>query len=424
MTYLVLGIYLLLLLFSATVYRKWSNPFVFFNLIWSIWLLIAIIGVDGVTPPREDVFAYFLLGGIVFNLAGFIFVLLDKVVHNQNSVRVRKDSQWYPVAAKVFTLLQVIILIYYVYKSFSLWGILTSGGSYERIRAYYYSDSYFKNTIEYLVVTYLFDPMVTLGEVVFAINVFQRKRGKFTLCVVAVNAVLRSVISGGRMIIFEFAALILVCFLYLYKGYIRRNRKNKRKVALLLVFAFFIATIITLGRFDTEKTLLKAGVGSLVSNFTGSFSYFSILDKYGLYLPAQHGKVIFGGIVDLFLLFAKTFGLTNMPYISNELGNITSEFYLIGDYSFNAMPTMYYFFMTDFGKAGIVLGCTLLALYCVYAYRRCERILTYKALAMYLLMMLVVIESSMTWLPFKSSFIMTILYAALFMSNQSLPSKK
>lgn len=424
MAYLVLGVYLILLLTSAMIYKKWSNPFVFFNLIWSIWLLIATVGVDGVNQPREEVFEYFLLGGIVFNLAGFIFVLLDKVVHHQISVRVRKDSQWHSVATTVFMLIQVIILVYYVYKAFSLWGILSSGGSYERIRAYYYSDAYFKNTIEYLVVTYLFDPMVTLGEVVFAINVFQRKRGKVTLCILAVNALLRSVISGGRMIIFEFAALILVCFLYLYKGYVRRNRKNKRKVAVLLAITFFVAAFITLGRSGTEKTLIKAATGSLVTNFTGSFSYFSILDKYGLYLPAQHGKVIFGGIVDLFLLFAKTFGLTNMPYISNELGNITSEFYLIGDYSYNAMPTMYYFFMTDFGKAGIVLGCTLFALYCVYAYRRCERILTYKALAMYLLMMLVVIESSMTWLPFKSSFIMTILYAALFMSDQSLPSKK
>lgn len=420
MAYGILGVYLFLLAASVLAYRKWSNPILFFNLIWCVWLFLSAVGSESIVAPRNEILGYFLLGGIVLNVAGFLFTLLDQAIFDRRPARIPKVGCANLIRMRLLTFAQVVIFIYHIYKAVSILDILTSGGSYERIRGYYYSDAYFRTTIEYLAVTYVFDPIVMLGEAVFAVNLFHRRCSRLALGLMAANAVVRAVISGGRMIIFEFAALIVVCYLYRRKTQARQSKKNKWKVFLLLAMVFLLAALITSGRRGSEGGLIRSAVATLVSNFTGSFSYFSILDQFDMYLPMQGGKAMFGGIVDLVLLLPNVLGLTNIPYISNEIGTITSEFFSIGDISYNAMPTMYYFFMTDFGKAGIVIGCTILAGFCIFLYRRCNRLQTYRALVLYLLMMLVVIESSMTWLPFRASFIMTLLYAVFFVDNQPL----
>lgn len=422
MQILAFGIHLLFLAVTFSIYRKISNPFVLFNFIWSVLLGIAIIGAPGIMKPSDAVFGYFLFGGTAFNIFGFLFMLLDNVLHF--SFVPKKKHTLIPnhIKQAAVTVLQLVIFAYYIYKALAVLNNLRAGASYEFIRGYYYSDDFFTSTLEYLIVTYLFDPMITLTGIVFAFNLFHRDYNRLTLTVMCANIILRAVISGGRMILFEFGVFIILLFFNQYK-LLKSNRKVKRRI-----FAFFGLAMIVGIFINTGRTAVESGnhVGSaletLITNFTGSFSYFSILDRNGTYVPRSYGGAIFAGIRDIFVMMTNMLGITSISLIRNDIGIMLSRFYLIGNYSYNAMPTMYYYFLTDFGKLGLLIGPLLLSLYCTWAYQQSRRFGTYKTLALYLLMMLVVVESSMMWVPFNSSFIMAIFYTMFFMSNKTMGS--
>ncbi len=418
-----LAVYLVLLVLSLLIYKKWSSPFVFFNLIWSLWLTIAGIGVKGISTAGREVFLYFIIGGIVFNLAGFLFVLMDSLKYSRKGIKIKPESKIQPYLDIIFVVIQCVVLAYYVFKAIDVWQTVITGGSYEDVRGYYYSSENFGSRIEYLLVTFVFDPMTTLGAVVFAINIFDKKKSNLTLGIILMNIFLRALVSAGRMIIFELAILVLVNFLYKYKELIKKNKKKVLKPLFIVLIGVAIAVFITEGRNKSEPGTSRAII-NLLSNFTGSFTYFSILNSNGIYVSQQYGRIFFGGIIDTFLMVSNRLGLTNIPYITNEVGVILSDFYNIGSISYNAMPTMYYYFISDFGEIGIVIGCIIFAFYASFMYCRCNRKKTQKTFALYMIMMLVVMESSMTWLPFKLSFFITLVYTCIFISNKPIYETK
>ena len=421
---IALLVYFILFVVSLLIYKKMSNPIVCFNLIWTVWMVIALIGVTGIRNATSEVYKYFIIGGIVFNIAGFIFITFDTLKYSKKGIRPRCETSLYYYKQLIFSMIQIVILMYYIFEMFDLLSALSSGQTYEHIRGYYYSDENFSSRLEYLVVTYLFDPMVTLAQVVFVINLFDKKKSTPSLTVMLLNVLLRSIISGGRMIVFELAALILLCFLYQYKSFIKYNKSKIYKAVGILCLVLIIVWLISQGRKQATHDESRNIISILFSNFTGSFTYFSVLNGNSIYPPLQYGRAIFAGAIDIFFMATNMIGLTNASLTTNEIGTILSEFYSVGTYSYNAMPSMYYFFISDFGKVGIVIGCIIFAFYAVYAYTRCNHLKTYKSLALYLLMMLVIVESSMTWLPFKISFVITLVYAMIFMSNKQLPSVK
>ena len=423
MSFISLGVHVILLVISYVIYKKISNPFVFFNLIWSVLIGISIIGTSGINKPSSDVYFIFLLGGLSFNIFGGIFMLLDQFMHSNNKLYNKKiyiNDVWKRIA---FSILNIIIFCYYVYKGFELLSSLTSGGSYENIRGYYYSDDYFTTTFEYLIVTYVFDPLITVAEIVFAINLLDRKYNKYAMGIMLANIVLRALISGGRMIVFEFGVIILICFI-LNRKVIKDSKKVRVQMFVVFAAAIIIAGSISIGRSQGSSVGFLQGVfGALASNFTGSFTYFSVLERLNNFSSDSFISVVFAGLLDMIAMVLNFVGITDIDLVRNNIGTILAKFYLIGDLSYNAMPTMYYYFYGSLGKIGVLLGSAILAFYCTFAYKRNKRYRTYKSFAFYLLMMLVIMETPMKWLPFDSSFIMTMFYIVVFISNKKMDIK-
>ena len=423
MSILSLGVHLILFIITYAIYKRISNPFVFFNLIWSVLIGISVIGTSGINKPSSDVYLIFLLGGLSFNIFGVIFMLLDKLLHIQHKTYSKKiyiKDAWKRV---IFTTLNVIILCYYVFEGFELLSSLVSGVSYENIRGYYYSDDYFTTAYEYIIVTYVFDPMIMVAEIVFAINLLDRKYSKYSMVVMLANIVLRALISGGRMIVFEFGIIILICFI-LNRKVIKDSKKVRVQMIAMFAVAIVVAGSISRGRSPGEgSSFLQNIFETLVSNFTGSFTYFSILESLNSYSSNSFITVVFAGLLDMISMVLNFVGITDIELVRNTIGTILAKFYLIGDLSYNAMPTIYYYFYGSLGKIGVLLGCAIFAFYCTFAYKRNKRFGTYKSFAFYLLMMLVIMESPMKWLPFDSSFIMSMIYIVIFVSNRKMDIK-
>lgn len=412
--------YIFFLAVSLILYRKLSNPIVLYNLIWLLWITVSATGFLGFYMPGDHIYKMFIIGGVAFNLVGHIGMLIDKAISSKKKNFVIKSTPFYEYRKIIFTVLQVIMFAYYVSKLVELMVAFSFGMGYDEVRGFYYSEENFSSSFEYRIVMFLFDPMIMVSEIVFAVNIFDKQYNKFTTVLMFCNIFMRSIISGGRMIIFELATFIILNFLYQYKTYIK-YKKGKVKVGVIVSVATVVAAYITSERVQEENTLAMGAIKTMISNFTGPFTYLDILNRHNYFTEPKLGRVSFAGLTDMFSMFTNGLNLTDFELLRTKVGLILENFIFIGTKYFNAMPSMYYFFICDFGKKWYFIGNALMAIIVVFTYCYSRRYKTTKSLAVYLLMALLIVESSMTFMFFSTSFVMAILYVLFFMSNDVLP---
>lgn len=418
--------YAVLLVLSLVIFKKISNPIVFFNLIWTFLILVSLLSITGINVASDNVYKMFLLGGVTFNVVLSILYALNMFFFKNKMPKPKKHIIGNDVKVIIIVALNMLMLFYYIYKAFVVLRTAGAYGNYEEIRTYYYSTENFTSSFEYIMVIYLFDPMLYVDNVFASVNLFERRYSMAINILIIANLILRTIISGGRMILFEFAACIVITYFAFYLPYIKKSlNRNKHKGNLGIIFVVFmsllIAAYITQLRGGQDKTLSQNVYSTLISNFTGSFSFFSVLDGYRKYLSGFRFRTIFAGIIDPIYMLLHFVKLSNSEIAQNSIGAVLSGFYTIGDHYYNAMPTMYYFFATDFGRVlGPVFGSAILAVYSFIADLRRRKNCTYKSYALYLFMMLTIVESSMTWLPFKTSFIIANIFVFGLISNDSI----
>lgn len=421
--YLCLITYVVLLCSTGLYYKTIKNPAVCFNGWWSILLVISIIGTQGIDRPDNYIYHIFLIGGLSFNI---IFVLSSFIkINNRRQVEEKFDYCIPLYRRKMILIIELVILLYYVYKSIYVIQKISIGAfSYDNIRRFYYSDAYFQNNMEYLVVNYLIDPIIVVSEIIFALNIFKKSFSNLTSTIMLINILIRAVISGGRMYLLELAFIILICFLQFRKEMFesKKGRKKIFIIGLLLVGISIVSVAITTGR-GREGSFFEKIADALVLNFTGSFSYLNVLESQNLIFNDSLLPSIIAGLIDPIVSILRFLGVTNTLTRQIAIGNITSEFVLIGTQSYNAMPTMYYYFLYDFGMAGVVIGPALLALMSTIIYKNKIKSKRVDYFAAYIWLMLLIFESPMNWLLFKSSFACAFIYTALLLKRRKIKNE-
>lgn len=429
MSVITVAVYCFFSVVALFFYRKISHPVVIFNLIWTVLIAVSRFGLVGLSVPPSATYEVFLKGGIVFNVLSFILFFIDRVIGLKTENRQPDVILSNKAKQRILLAFNIVMLIYYLFKLVQVYGIIGESGSYIGIRSFYYSTDNFASSLEYNVVTFIFDPLIYLNSVVFALNTKKKKYHTHTLVLIFVNMILRTIISGGRMIMFEFAICVLIAQITPYVGehkskLLGRGKNTKVVTIVFIAFLFLVASYITQLRGGTEDTIAGNGISTIISNFTGSFSYFSVLNNYGKYFKMLYGRATFAGIVDPVIMLLHFFKLTEVEIAQNSVGNILSEFYLLGNHSYNAMPTMYYFFITDFKEAGVLIGTAILSVYCFVIDRIRRSMNDYKSFGLYLMMMLTLIESPMTWLPFKTTYIVANLLIVVLVCNNRFSEHK
>ena len=425
MSAITLTVYCFFCILTLSVYRRISHPVVIFNLIWTVLIAVSMMSLIDLPVPPASSFEVFLKGGVVFNIFSLILYFINRFISNKTRTDSLKTVLTNKTKQKIVLALNIVILVYYLFKLIRISGLLGDFGNYIAIRSFYYSTDNFASSLEYNIVTFIFDPIIYLNAVIFALNTKKKQYHTYTLFIIFTNMILRTVISGGRMIMFEFAVCLFVAQLTHTKE--EKNRKLDKKakytrlfILVALACLFMIASYITELRGGNGNSLAGNGISTFISNFTGSFSYFSVLNSYGKYYKPLYGRAMFAGLIDPIIMLLHFLKLTDVDIAQNALGSILSEFYLLGNHSYNAMPTMYYFFISDFREAGIVIGSVVLSAYCFVIERLKHYYNNYKFNALYLLMVLTIIESPMTWLPFKTSFVIANILVLLFASNNKI----
>ncbi len=403
---------------SYKVFKNIVHPVVVFNIIWLIVLATSSYIVEdlGYYKPSLKIYNIFLLGGVCFNVGAILLKVL--LPHKRSIKSTKRFTSISKKKTKVFLFAEIILAIYYSIKSIYILKLLLSGQTYDAIRDMYFSDEMQTSPIEILFILFIFDPLLIITEILLPINLFNNIFPKKFNYIMLLNLLLRSFFTAGRTAVFETGCLILVAAIYFgaFKG------ANKRKLFGFItgMFALFYSmALISSQRRGGEFGIIEIAFINLTSYFTGSFPFFEDLLNSKDYLPPTYGIVTFGGFFDIVIHFLRIFHLTNMPLTYISVGSILAEFRPIGDnLSYNAMPTMYYYFFTDFRETGFIIFPFLFGCVSIIVYRKLKHSGTLLSYVYYSFLMLLIIESSFNWQLSRIPFILAILYVYLYLNKK------
>ena len=103
--------YLGFLAVSFLLYKRLSNPIVFFNLIWLVWITISATGIMGFYAPGGHIYKMFIIGGAIFNLFGYLFMFIAKIISSKKNYSKTKTTAYYEYRRILFIVLQIIIFL-------------------------------------------------------------------------------------------------------------------------------------------------------------------------------------------------------------------------------------------------------------------------------------------------------------------------
>lgn len=408
--------YLVAFLISYRVYQRIAHPVVVFNFLWFVLLLISIYGnldkTMGFYQPSSNTYLVFLIGGISFNVGALLFHFITGT-KNKRQKEVVSFSSLSKERANLLTIAEMVLAVYYTFKSVAIARYLLSGQTYEVIRLLYFSEDMITSPLESAFIIFVSDPLLLLTEILFSINLFTHIFPKKLNYLMMFNLLLRTFISGGRTALFETGCLIIICAIYF--GYLKNLRSKKTLGIIAAVYALvFLLVKVSSQRHGDEGGVMEIAYNNLVSYFIGSFAFFEDLLVSHDYLPQTYGMVTFGGISDIFIQIFRYLQLTDMPLTYISTGSILSEFRLIGDgVSYNAMPTMYYYFFTDFREFGYVLCPFVFGGISALIYNQMIRSRSELHFVYYMFIMVLIVESSFNWWLERIPFFLAVVFAYL-----------
>ena len=415
---IVVAFYFIALVLSYFLYKKVSHPVLIFNLLWFILLLASVYGhleeTLGFYKLSPQIYQVFLIGGICYNVGAFLSNFFKPMRGKKKGV-IEDTAIFTDKKINLLYYAEIVLLFYYSIKSIVIARLLLTGQSYEAIRRIYFSDQIITSPLESAAVLFIFDPLLYITEIIFAVNLFKHIFPRKINVLMIVNLLLRTFLSGGRTALFVTGCLILVCALYF--GFFKKIRLKRAVGLFVALYAILFVTVaVSSQRHGDEGGVLQIAYNNLMEYFTGSFVFFEDLLSNNDFLPISYGLVSFGGITDIFIQLFRYLGLTDAPLIYISTGGILADFRMIGEsVSYNAMPTMYYYFYTDFHECGYAVFPFIFGCVSVYIFSKMENNGTLLSFVYYLFLMILIIESSFNWPLSRVSFVVAIFFSVFLL---------
>ncbi|MEK3984573.1 O-antigen polymerase [Paenibacillus sp. FSL K6-3166] len=394
MSYLIAIICFLFVFLIYKFDRKLYNPYIFFNLWWGSTILISGMGLFGINVPTINTYFIMLIAIASFNLSVFLkfnigleksMSLNEKCSYNENK------------AINYIVKLHIIIILYLVKRSISVLQMLLSGMDYGTIRyEFFYADN-ITSKYDQLINNWFVVPIITFSIILLSLMIIEKSYSKFMLITTLLCVGLYSFSSGGR-------SLLLISGLSIVISWIMNSERSKigfiGKVKIRVSIFALIGSmlLITILRSDATGNPIKDTLKTVVLYFTAPYIYFeNVFDMIRQERVVLFGGAFFGGIVDIFILLSRYLGL-DINQISSYIGKYNQMYISVGGNSFyNAFPTMLYTFFYDFGYLGIILESFLFGLLAKYFYWKMRRLNNIAYKGMYIMVAIMIYESTMRW---------------------------
>ena len=417
-------------LFQYRIYKQMHALPVVFNLWWVCIIIMFIATRDNYYDITTAVWTYIIIGNIAINIASLFYKgAIGEKSFSFGSFLKQTDVEdviWVNVGNKIY-IVQFIFFIVMIPLLIKALPTVLSGG-FGTIRQVYVGvgGEAFMTTIERIIyIHFIVFPGVTACNLIQA-NLWSKGLMPLRKMWIAIlNVGVITIITGARTWLFSLVIYMLAAYLinssFVKKLSTKEYKRIRRNILLIILVSFFAFVFITSQRsMGYGRTTRENFIDTISVYFTGGIKLFDLTlsspTSFGL-MDRMHGLSFIGGLLSVFQLILMYIpGIGSFFYgdlISNQVQQFVTGYYAIGkSVSMNAFPTMYYYFMRDFGVLGILFGGCVFGWLITWATTRSRRNNIHFSL-IYCICMYLVIFSVCWWDPYRMEF-WTIIIQVLF----------
>ncbi|MGH2075727.1 O-antigen polymerase [Aerococcus urinaeequi] len=377
MFFLLAIIFVLVFFYNLNKIKFKKAPYIvkYFNIIWLVISLILYLNHSNLYLFNISM-NYLYLTILTFMVSmncGFILFASISTVRRQE---VPPEESGYNVDRKYLYLILIFIacsLIIIYRESVSM----VISGNLNMIRASIYDNevgaqgSIYRSGLEVIFSSVILDNLIIALDIII-VSMYSKDKKNFALLLLAsVVTVLSSILTGGRIKLLKLAIIILVSLFGINEYRLfrvdreRRDIKIKRKWDKMIVILIILALIVFIITFNRNLTLDTNSVFDTISRYVFSpiLYYANLLDYVTPYVDPTYGGAFFGGILRFIWLILNNFGDFSWLYQFEMIQAVETSTFLeiLPGQSYNAFPTMLYYFVRDGGLLAVVIDALLLS---------------------------------------------------------------
>lgn len=357
----------LLILFCILIitnykYKTVMKPNILFTLVWTACAALSSIGLYDLYKPSSEVHLYIITLIFGFNLAYIV----------NNNCRKKSNFNFDGVLKSLINVKLIYFTNFiswiYMYRFLSKAIPIIKSRGFNALRLYAFDSSMgLGSTIE-LTIAQIFVQSIFIATIVISAFYFNCKREHKGLVIISIIDVAIYTISfAGRGMLTSFIAYNIIFFVIIrlnskFKKTKKSTDKKRKNNFFAIVIGLVMMIYLTNKRGWGETNFIK----ELYYYAVGPFSFLEVLLQEGIgnFKPLLYGKATFGFIFNLIIMplaYIFKFNYLGSDYL---ITSITSTVRFISpNMSYNALTTMIYPFMRDFGYIGILVGGVFFALF-------------------------------------------------------------
>ncbi len=379
-----------------------------FTVMWFGCAGLSSTGILGLYPPGWRVYLMALFSGVFFNAVYIAFRKLTGTQHKEND----RSSFSNDIQYKLLLVLNILAWLYCLYFLPEAIRVLAERG-FSALRETAYAASEWASTKQLLLFQWVVQPIFIATIVVTVISCVLRLRYfGLLLGVSAVGILQYTLLFGGRGIIIKFVVFMALAVLLRESGNIVAALRKYRKLVMLGVILVAILFWLT-----TLRSLAGFGIlQNLYVYFVGPFCYLpKLLEVHPVGEVMMWGGAMLNFIVCFFWMVARIFFGIDYAAADHVITSLDAVYYQIGEnVTINAMPTMMYPFLVDFGYPGLMIGVLLFALLAALVERNYYRKHTIRSFGFLIYFGHILVFSVQNYALFKPESSMILIFIALF----------
>lgn len=400
MILIYLSILILTLLIEYLRTKRLFSPATIFTFMWTVFPVISSLGLYGMTKPTLNIHVMAIATLLTFNIVYFVFL-------KKTNVAITKTISG-KINYNFIVLINVISLIYLTTFIPSAIKIINENGfSYLRDSAFESSFG-LGSTYELIIISWIIQANI-IATVIYGVidSIIMKKH--FLLVLGITGVVIYTVLFGGRYMLVRLMFYYIATFIIATRYFNKEKLKFKKRI---IVVPFILVFIVSVLRSSDTFNLVRA----IILYYSGPFVYLSDLvataEFTGNYL---YGTATIGFMYNIIIApFSLFFGIEYAG--SNQIiTQITSQVRYIGTgLPFNAMSTMIYPFIFDFGVYGFLISVIFLSFITIGFDNRIRRNLKPLNFALYLFLLFTLFDSVMSYQLLFPTAGFTIMFIFLF----------
>lgn len=423
----------MLVVLSVALYKNIFNPQVLFCGFLGVISFLATIRLFGLSKTSDLTYLLIIIGVIMF----FVGVQISgrgnyKSLKCGNISTYARDTLNYGIRKKIVFSLGMFLLIWSAYRmGTTVIPLLRQGFSLDTIRLIYFGyefQGYSYSRIDEIIEMFVNLPFLYATLPIIAIELTEKKELREIkprlLVILLIWVVFSCVISGGRVLIYNFLVVFVMAFLIKNKEAKRDNTKRmKTRTKMILLFIVLVMIYVMY-----QLSINRTGSGSyeflyqIYIYFCGCLPHTSLrLDTVNM--DYTYGMTFISGFLrPLMLIYKYTIGSGAFPAIYQrtiDIGETLQTAVNISEgHTFNAFVLPFYYFYYDGGIIAVIVESLLYGIFCGRAFARYQSYPTKRNLAKYLVIIIYIANSMVRFCPSLVYFALAYIYVDLYFGKE------